>query len=318
MFDAFSEYLGFFAQTATAIFLEAAPFLLLGSFLAALIECFVPPERMQRLFPKRAVPGVLAGLVGGLVLPVCECGIVPIVRRMLKKGVPPASAMTYMLAAPIVNPVVMASTYTAFQGDWFMVAARTAMGGVAALIVGLIFSRRPVEDILLGANLPNGIHGHGTARGCACGCGGDETATPGGRVAAAGRIRAVMAHTLAEFLDMGAILILGSLFAASFKTLVPSGVMTLFETDPVLAISAMMLLAILLSLCSEADAFVAASFTGFPASAKLAFLALGPMLDVKLAVMFQAVFTRRAAAILMVATPVMVFAMSLALSLLEP
>jgi uncharacterized membrane protein YraQ (UPF0718 family) len=128
----------------------------------------------------------------------------------------------------------------------------------------------------------------------------------------------VASHTLAEFLDMGAILILGSLFAAAFKTLVPSGIMTLFETDPLLAISAMMLLAILLSLCSEADAFVAASFTGFPVSAKLAFLALGPMLDVKLAVMFQAVFTRRAAAILMVATPVLVLAMSLALTLLEP
>ncbi len=310
MFDAFFEGLVFFARTATAIFLEAAPFLLLGSFLAALIECFVPPERMQRLFPRRAVPGVLAGLVGGLVLPVCECGIVPIVRRMLKKGVPPAPAMTYMLAAPIVNPVVMASTYTAFQGDWFMVAARTAMGGVAALVVGLIFSRLPVTDILLGANLPNGHNDHGPACGCGHGCG--ETAGP------RGRITAVASHTLAEFLDMGAILILGSLFAAAFKTLVPSGIMTLFETDPVLAISAMMLLAILLSLCSEADAFVAASFTAFPASAKLAFLALGPMLDVKLAVMFQAVFTRRAAAILMVATPILVFAMSLALSLLEP
>ncbi|MFZ5812193.1 MAG: permease [Thermodesulfobacteriota bacterium] len=312
MFDAFSEGLGFFAQTATAIFLEAAPFLLLGSFLAALIECLVPPERMQRLFPRRAATGVLAGLVGGLVLPVCECGIVPIVRRMLRKGVPPAPAMTYMLAAPIVNPVVMASTYTAFQGDWSMVAARTAMGAVAALVVGLIFSRLPLGDILLDANLPNGHNDHGPACGYACGCGGGETAGP------KGRITAVASHTLAEFLDMGAILILGSLFAAAFKTLVPSGVMGLFETDPVLAISAMMLLAILLSLCSEADAFVAASFTAFPASAKLAFLALGPMLDVKLAVMFQAVFTRRAAAILMVATPVLVFAMSLALSLLEP
>ncbi len=310
MFDAFSEGLGFFAQTATAIFLEAAPFLLLGSFLAALIECFVPPERMQRLFPRRAATGVLAGLVGGLVLPVCECGIVPIVRRMLKKGVPPAPAMTYMLAAPIVNPVVMASTYTAFQGDWFMVAARTAMGAVAALVVGLIFSRLSVTDILLDANIPNGQSDHGPA--CGCGHGDGETAGP------RGRITAVASHTLAEFLDMGAILILGSLFAAAFKTLVPSGIMALFESDPMLAISAMMLLAILLSLCSEADAFVAASFTAFPASAKLAFLALGPMLDVKLAVMFQAVFTRRAAAILMVATPVLVFAMSLALSLLEP
>jgi len=329
MFDAPLDGLGFFALTATAIFLEAAPFLLLGSFLAALIECFVPPERMQRLFPKRAVPGVLAGLFAGLFLPVCECGIVPIVRRMLTKGVPPASAMTYMLAAPIVNPVVMASTYTAFQGDWFMVAARTAMGAVTALGVGLALSRLSARDILLHPA------GHGSA--CACGCGHDHGGpnpgdTPDSGVApdsgasapacppagTRARIAAVCSHTVGEFLDMGGMLILGSLFAAAFKTLTPSTVLTLFETDPLLSIMAMMLLAILLSLCSEADAFVAASFTTFPASAKLAFLALGPMLDIKLAIMFQAVFTRRVVTALLVVPPVMVFVLSYALALFGP
>ncbi|NDY55993.1 permease [Desulfovibrio sulfodismutans] len=321
MFDAPFEGLGFFAMTATAIFLEAAPFLLLGSFLAALIECFVPPERMQRLFPKRAVPGVLAGLFAGLFLPVCECGIVPIVRRMLQKGVPPASAMTYMLAAPIVNPVVMASTYTAFQGDWFMMAARTAMGAVTALGMGLALSRLSAQDILLDPA------GHGPA--CACGCGHDHGptgATGAGTgdapacapVTARARITAVISHTAGEFLDMGGMLILGSLFAAAFKTLTPSTLLTLFETDPLLSIMAMMLLAILLSLCSEADAFVAASFTTFPASAKLAFLALGPMLDIKLAIMFQAVFTRRVVTALLIVPPVMVFVLSYALSLFGP
>jgi len=324
MFDAPFEGLGFFAMTATAIFLEAAPFLLLGSFLAALIECFVPPERMQRLFPKRAVPGVLAGLFAGLFLPVCECGIVPIVRRMLQKGVPPASAMTYMLAAPIVNPVVMASTYTAFQGDWFMMAARTAMGAVTALGMGLALSRLSAQDILLDPA------GHGPA--CACGCGHDHggpdatgmTDAPdapgdtGAPVTAKARIAAVCSHTAGEFLDMGGMLILGSLFAAAFKTLTPSTLLTLFETDPLLSILAMMLLAILLSLCSEADAFVAASFTTFPASAKLAFLALGPMLDIKLAIMFQAVFTRRVVTALLIVPPVMVFVLSYALSLFGP
>ncbi|MEF3696842.1 permease [Desulfolutivibrio sp.] len=327
MFDAPFEGLGFFAMTATAIFLEAAPFLLLGSFLAALIECFVPPERMQRLFPKRAVPGVLAGLFAGLFLPVCECGIVPIVRRMLQKGVPPASAMTYMLAAPIVNPVVMASTYTAFQGDWFMMAARTAMGAITALGMGLALSRLSAQDILL--------HPAGPGPACACGCGhdhgptdatdatgatgaGSETAPTGAPSGAKARIAAVFSHTAGEFLDMGGMLILGSLFAAAFKTLTPSTMLTLFETDPLLSIMAMMLLAILLSLCSEADAFVAASFTTFPASAKLAFLALGPMLDIKLAIMFQAVFTRRVVTALLIVPPVMVFALSYALSLFGP
>jgi uncharacterized membrane protein YraQ (UPF0718 family) len=318
MFDAPFEGLGFFAMTATAIFLEAAPFLLLGSFLAALIECFVPPERMQRLFPKRAVPGVLAGLFAGLFLPVCECGIVPIVRRMLQKGVPPASAMTYMLAAPIVNPVVMASTYTAFQGDWFMMAARTAMGAVTALGMGLALSRLSAQDIRLDPA--------GPGPACGCGCGHDHGPTGAGTgdapacapLTARTRIAAVFSHTAGEFLDMGGMLILGSLFAAAFKTLTPSTLLTLFETDPLLSILAMMLLAILLSLCSEADAFVAASFTTFPASAKLAFLALGPMLDIKLAIMFQAVFTRRVVTALLIVPPVMVFVLSYALSLFGP
>lgn len=313
MLDAVSEELGFFALTATAIFLEAAPFLLLGSFLAALIECFVPPERMQRLFPRRAVPGVLAGLFAGLFLPVCECGIVPIVRRMLKKGVPPASAMTYMLAAPIVNPVVMVSTYTAFQGDLFFVAARTAMGAITALGMGLALSGLSSRDILLDTG------GHGPA--CGCGCGHDhdgpedpDAPPPSPR----SRLSAVLSHTLGEFLDMGGMLILGSLFAAAFKTLTPSSALALFETDPLLAIMGMMLLAILLSLCSEADAFVAASFTTFPAASKLAFLALGPMLDIKLAVMFQAVFTRRVVVALLIVPPVMVFVLSYGLSLVGP
>jgi len=314
MFDAAFDELGFFSLTATAIFLEAAPFLLLGSFLAALIECLVPPERMQRLFPRRAVPGVLAGLFAGLLLPVCECGIVPIVRRMLQKGVPPASAMTYMLAAPIINPVVMISTYTAFQGDWFMVAARTAMGAVTALGMGLALSGLSARDILLDPA--------GQAPACGCGCGHDHDQpcddAPQTRPSAAARARAVISHTLGEFMDMGAMLILGSLFAAAFKTLTPSTVLAFFETDPLLSITAMMLLAILLSLCSEADAFVAASFTTFPASAKLAFLALGPMLDIKLAVMFQAVFTRRVTAALLVVPPVVIFALSYGLSLFGP
>jgi uncharacterized membrane protein YraQ (UPF0718 family) len=315
MFDAVGGDLGFFAMTATAIFLEAAPFLLLGSFLAALIECFVPPERMQRLFPRRAVPGVLAGLFAGLFLPVCECGIVPIVRRMLQKGVPPASAMTYMLAAPIVNPVVMASTYAAFQGDWFVVAARAAMGAVTALGMGLALSGLSTRDILLDPSGPGQTCGCGHDHGGACPGEAGDDAPP---ASAKARAKAVISHTLNEFLDMGAMLILGSLFAAAFKTLTPSTVLTLFETDPLLSITAMMLLAILLSLCSEADAFVAASFTTFPAASKLAFLALGPMLDIKLAVMFQAVFTRRVTAALLIVPPVMVFVLSYALSLSGP
>ncbi|NTW38109.1 MAG: hypothetical protein HGB17_18840, partial [Syntrophobacteraceae bacterium] len=129
-----NEAMGVFALMVSAIFLEAAPFLLLGAFLSALSEVFLTPERLTRWIPERWPVQLLFGIAAGLVFPTCECGVVPIARRFIQKGVPARMAFSYMLSAPIMNPLVMASTYVAFQGSVSMVLGRVFMAVVCAAV----------------------------------------------------------------------------------------------------------------------------------------------------------------------------------------
>ena len=128
---------GTFASIATAIFIEAMPFLVIASLFSALIEVFVATERLLRWLPKSVAGGLIAGILGGFLIPTCECGVVPIVRRLMLKGVPPFIAVAFMLAAPVVNPIVLASTYLAFRGSVVMVGARVAVAALVALVVAL-------------------------------------------------------------------------------------------------------------------------------------------------------------------------------------
>ncbi|WP_243362002.1 permease [Fundidesulfovibrio terrae] len=285
------ETIELFAQVCVAILLEASPFLLLGALASGLFEVFVPRETLERMMPRSPLAGVLAGVVLGMVMPCCECGIVPLIRRLLRKGVPPATAMTFMLAGPVINPVVLASTYVAFQGDASVVGLRCALVGLIAAVIGYSFRNARPEDLLLTKAAP--------VRS-ACGCGEDEPlfgslsdAVPPDEAeqpSLGSRLDHALRHAQADFLDMFKILVIGAVIAAAFKTLAPSGLVALLEKDLLLSVTGMMALAVILSLCSQADAFVAASFTGFPFAARLAFLALGPILDFKLVLMWQGAF----------------------------
>ncbi|MDR3044517.1 MAG: permease [Desulfovibrio sp.] len=328
------------AQTALAVFLEALPFLVLGSLVSACMEVFVPRAWVERRVPK-SLPGALAfGVALGTVLPTCECGVVPVVRRMMGKGVPVPAAVAYMLAAPVVNPVVMVSTWVAFRGDVLMTGLRAAVVAATAVAVGISVRRMAVD----GALRPNASGG---LDACGCGCGHDHDecghehahadqvsrhasgqgsaqapllpqfstvqaamaavpavaspdgvaappafASPAATVSRAAQLHGVARHMTADLLDACAWLLPGALAAAAFRTFTPPEALFLFMDSPALAIPALMGLAVLLSVCSEADAFVAASFVGFPASARLAFVALGPMLDLKLMAMYGAAFRR--------------------------
>ncbi|THB64277.1 MAG: permease [Desulfovibrio sp.] len=305
------ETLSLFASLVAAIVVEAAPFLLLGSLVSACMEEWLTPERITRLVPKHPVLGSLFGLVAGMALPTCECGVVPIVRRMLLKGVPPHTAITYMLAAPVINPVVLVSTYVAFQADLSMVALRALFVAVPALAVGLALGRLRAEHLLKPARNNNEEHVH---HGCAChGHDHDHADHDHSKHGHEDRpvfIR-ILAHAGIEFLEMGQYLVLGAVAAATIKTFMPST--WLFEVggNMVLSVLFMMLLAVALSICSEADAFVAASFTLFSKAAKLSFVAVGPMVDIKLGAMFLGVFRRPVAVALMIAPFVMVLLLSL-------
>jgi uncharacterized membrane protein YraQ (UPF0718 family) len=288
MFETFK----IFSAIAAAIFIEAMPFLAVGALFSATIEVFVSTERLLRSMPKSLVGGLALGIGAGFVLPTCECGVVPIVRRLMRKGVPPFIAIDYMLAAPIVNPVVLASTYLAFRGSWTMVLARIAVAAIVATVLGL-YARSLPNVLLDGKGSGHDSHDH------------DHSGQ-----SFLQKIRSVMIHTAQEFMDMGKFLIFGALAAAAFKTLLPENIMSVFTGNLVLSIVGMMILAILLSICSEADAFVAASFQTFPVGAKLAFIAIGPMVDLKLIGMYAVTFHRKMVLALVFAPTVLILILS--------
>jgi hypothetical protein len=286
-----------FAAVVTAIVLEAAPFLLLGSLAAGLVEVLAPEGALERLLPASLPGRILAGLLAGLILPSCECGMVPLARRLLRKGLPVAAAVPYMLAGPVVNPVCLLSTWVAYRGDWTMVLLRVALVLLPAGALGWILGRKQAPEILA-PSLE-------TVEACGCGCG----------AAHGPRLWAVLRHAAEEFLDMGRFLVFGALASAAFKVFLPQAALESLAGTPALAVPAMMLLAVLLSVCSQADAFVAASLTMFPRSAHLAFLALGPMLDLKLVPAYLTVFRWPVFRVLVWVPAALIFVLCLGLGL---
>ena len=284
------DTLALFASIVVAVFLEAAPFLLLGALLGALVEVYVPTEGLLRLLPAHPLAGIGLGVAAGLFLPTCECGVVPIARRLLAKGVPGPIALTYMLSAPVFNPVVLVSTYIAFRGRPGMLFGRLGLVLIPAVLLGAFLGGGDTTELLRTSAPPK----H------------DEPAHPARRAgpqARGGRLLAVFRHTGTDFLDMGRFLLLGAVASALFKSVVPGRILSAFTGEVLVSVGIMMLLAILLSVCSEADAFVAASFGAFPPIAQLAFVSVGPMVDIKLISMYASVF-RRPVAIRLIHFPI--------------
>ncbi len=308
MNEIWNEAEGVFALMVSAVFLEAAPFLLLGSFLSAISEVFLSPERLSRWIPKGQGLQILSGLSGGLMLPACECGIVPVARRFLLKGVPPRMALAYMLSAPIVNPLVLVSTYVAFQGSVSMVFGRLLMAvGCAATTVLLIRNRQ--EDILsVGRDpqeprhLPMAPAAASSDTACGCGCVHSSLHQRKG-------VR-VFRHAGAEFIEMSKYLLFGAVASSLFKLYLPSDLLEWVGGSAHLSVALMMGLAIVLSVCSEADAFVAASFWSFNPTAQLAFIVIGPMVDLKLIAAYSSTFDRRTVLILTLVPIILVYGLS--------
>jgi uncharacterized membrane protein YraQ (UPF0718 family) len=227
----------------------------------------------------------------------CECGIVVVMRRLLRKGLPLSCCIAYMLAGPIINPVVIFSTWIAFKDHkidgqsmgYEMVGLRVGLGFVIAVITGLVVHlqwRKYGRELLSPLAMPPAAP---VADAPA-----DPNALPVPKPTPFRRVGNISATALHDFVDITVFLILGAVLAALARSYItPDQVETLSRDQPFLAIPAMMILAFLMCLCSEADAFVAASFTKMHVTAKLAFLVLGPMLDIKLLLMFTRVFRSR-------------------------
>ena len=267
-----------FGVIFASIVIEALPFILLGALVSAAVAVFVPDRVFARIgsLPRRLqLPGAT---LAGFGFPVCECGSVPIGRRLISRGMHPSAGLGFMFAAPILNPIVLISTWVAFGGGTRgaeMVAGRAALGFIVALMAGFVIAGR--ETPLLRKQK------HGD-RGEPCADGHEH------QDMASDRSGAFIGHLIGDLLFMGRFLAFGAAASALMQTFVPQSFLSTVAGATVIAILGLMAFAFMLSLCSEADAFVAASFTAFPLSAQLGFLVFGPILDAKLAAIYGATF----------------------------
>ena len=370
--NAFNNALKDYLLTFVSIVLEALPFIVFGCILSGLLEELLPQNLLQRALPKNRVGAILLSSLMGFVLPMCECGIVAVMRRLLAKGMPAACGIAYMLSAPILNPIVLWSTFVAFggatdaakiggfNGIW-MAAFRGVGGFLVAVAVALIFDRmvrrgvpvsvigparsRLVENAEslrldaaenvaaapalvqiggLGGNpaalsvvTPDHVHdehcGHDHAAGSA-----PHRHGPAKPRTLLDRAIGVAEIAVHDFLDIAAYLCIGAAIAALVRVAVPTSTVEYIGSQPLLAVPAMMVFTVVISLCSEADAFVAASLVTVGLGGKLGMLVLGPMLDLKLLVMYRWVFTKQAVKALVVALVSLVFVYGVAVQLAEP
>lgn len=289
-----TDLLGSKAQTFVTIFLsifiEAVPFLLAGSIVSGFIEIFVNKDLLYRFVPRNPVLASLTGGGLGMIFPVCECGVVPVTRRLYQKGLPISMGIAFLLAAPVVNPVVVASTYAAF-GWGPMLYGRLGLSFLIASLIGLLFYFAKPTEILLSGSLES-EDGHGPH------CHHDHDHELADEPPGA-RIWESMATAGDDFLDMARYLVAGSMMAAAMQTVVPQPVLMALGEGAITSIIAMMALAFVLSVCSTVDAFLALAFiNSFTPASVLAFLVFGPMVDIKSALMFLGVFQRRVVAYL--------------------
>ena len=257
-------------QTWSTIFvsitIQALPFLVLGVLISGAIAAFVPAAAIARLLPRSSRLSVpIAGLAGAA-LPGCECGSVPIAGRLTARGASPAAAFAFMLSAPAINPIVLVATAVAFPGRPDVVLARFAASLLCAIVVGYVWARFGDPDLVREIREH---HGDGSRWGM---------------------FTHVATH---DFLHAGGWLVLGGMAAATLQVVVPRSVLDTVAGNEVLAILALAVLAVVLAICSEADAFVATGLNQFSFTSRLVFLVVGPAVDIKLIALQAGVFGRR-------------------------
>jgi len=284
------------AVVFVSIVLQSQPFVLLGVFASAVVQRYLSAERLSRWLPRDRLSVVLLASGFGFVAPVCDCGVIPLARRLGAKGLPLYAATTFILAAPVVNPIVLASTAVAFQGDWTIVGLRMAMSLSVAVTVGL----------LAATLMPDA----------------PPLSVPGAALAAASRedrrrgaLADVVEHAAAEYVDISLFIVLGALFTAVTQTFVPRGDLVTLGSSRIGSVAALMPLATLLSICSEADAFVARAFAAtFSTGALLAFMTIGQIVDLRNGLLLFRTLPGRLVALIVVVAYGLIFVESLAVN----
>ncbi len=253
-----------------SICLQALPFLVMGVVLSAAIAAWLSPTLLTKALPRNKYLAVPVAGLSGMVVPGCECASVPIAGALVSRGISPSAALTFLLASPAINPVVLVSTAVAFPGQPVVVLARFVASLATAVIVGWIWIALRKDSLV---KLPSTGHDHG------------------------GPLDTFVGTARHDFLHAGGFLAIGASVAATINVLVPTSVIDSLAGSLLVSILVLAVLAVVVAICSEADAFVAASLSAFPLTARLAFMVVGPVLDVKLISMQIGTFGRAFTAI---------------------
>lgn len=262
-----------------SIVIEALPFVMMGCIVSGALHVFLTPERVKKILPKNKFLSIVMGSVLGFFFPSCECGIVPIVHQFVKKDVPTYTAFAFMITAPIINPLVLFSTYIAFSNSMKYVIWRVVGSLLVALVVGIWLAYFNKESIVRQLS-DEGEH-----------CDHTVPTQETHQKSIWGNCWSVLTHGIDEFFDTGRYLIFGSFLAAAMQTYLPTGAMLQLGQTKILAILVMLILAATLSLCSEADAFIGSSLLSlFGTGPIIAFLVFGPMVDIKNLLMMKRYF----------------------------
>ncbi|TCP28973.1 hypothetical protein EV207_1136 [Scopulibacillus darangshiensis] len=284
-----------------SILIEALPFVVVGVFISAIIQMFVTEEMVARWIPKNRFASVILGTFLGSLFPACECGIVPITERLVKKRVPLHSAIAFMLTGPIINPIVIFSTYVAFGNSWRMVIYRSGLAIIVSLLVGILISYLFHDDQLREfINKKAEKHRHDHKH--------HHNHDHGQKTTLFGKIKGTLNHAVDEFFSVGKFLVIGAFVASAMQTYIKTSTLTTLGDTKATAILVMILLAFILSLCSEADAFIASSFRGtFATGPLVAFLVFGAMVDIKNLLMMSSTFKKKFVLTLVSSIAVFVF-----------
>ena len=255
-----------------SIFFESFPFLLLGALISSIIETFVSNDTMARIIPKNKFLGSIVGICLGFFLPACDCAVIPVAKRLIKKKVPINVAVSFMLASPIINPVVILSTYHAFFKTnpdifWMRLVLGIVVSLVIGIILGILFGKREV----IANNEDECCCSHCHEQDCDC----DEHDHKN-------YFLSIINHTALDLFEVVKYLMFGALIASIIQVVLPRDILIMFNDNRILSIVSLMLFAYLVSLCSTSDSFVGkALLSSFSKSSIMAYLLLGPMIDIK-------------------------------------
>lgn len=326
-----------FKMVFVSIFFEALPFVLLGALLSAFLQVYIPDRWIARIRPKHTLTGIIMASLIGIIFPICECGVVPLVRGLIRRGFPIYMAIVFIMTAPIINPVVYLSTAVAFRQDQTMAISRMILAFAVALVIGYVFARMDPKKALVPSGpsfyidtqatlhpTPKADHdhhnhhhdhhhdhdhddhddGHHHAH--------DHDHSHGHHHAQ--RWTSFMQHAVDEFFDMSRFLILGALFAAVIQTFIAREALSSFGHMPIVSNVFMMGFSYLLSACTTSDAFIAASFSSsFAPGALLSFLVFGPMLHFRNTLLMLSIFKRNVVLKLIAISAVLVYVGSVVL-----